>query len=93
MKIPAVYLIAGGAVLAALAYVAMKGAKGTGEAVGRVVPDLAAGVLKGTVEGTGELFGIPKTDPTACELAKAKGRTWDASFACPAGEFLAYLWK
>lgn len=93
-RIGTVYLIAGGAVLAALAYVALSGQAG---AVGRQLAggavDLATGVLSGTVEGIGGAVGIPKTEPTACERAKAEGRTWDASFDCPAGDFLKYLFN
>lgn len=51
--------------------------------------DLAGGV----VEGIGEQFGIPATSMSECERAKAEGRTWDASFACPAGDFLSYVFN
>lgn len=91
--IPMPYLIAGGAVLAALAYVAARGAKQTGQAIGGAAVDLANGVVSGAVVGIGQTVGIPATDQSACERAKAEGRTWDASFACPAGDFLKYLWK
>jgi hypothetical protein len=37
-------------------------------------------------------FGIPETNLSECEKAKTEGRTWDASFACPAGDFIGYLW-
>lgn len=47
----------------------------------------AAGV--GAVEGIGLMVGIPRTDMTKCERAKAEGRWWDASFDCPAGDFLS----
>lgn len=54
----------------------------------------AAGeVAGGVVVGIGELVGIPRTDETECEAAMRQGRTWDASFACPAGTYLKYLWK
>lgn len=91
--IPTVYLIAGGAVAVALLYVITKGARGTGEAVGRGAVDLANGVVHGTVTGIGEAVGIPQTNPSKCERAMAEGRTWDASFDCPAGTFLRYLWS
>lgn len=54
------------------------------EAAPQVVADTAASVII----GTGAVFGIPKTNETECAKALREGRTWDASFACPAGTFL-----
>lgn len=62
---------------------------GVGQTVGRVAGDAAAGV----VVGLGESVGIPATNQDACAAAKAAGNTWDASFACPAGDFLSWWWK
>lgn len=45
------------------------------------------------VQSVGEVIGVPRTNMTECERAKAEGRTLDASFACPAGDFLSYLFK
>lgn len=56
------------------------------------VIEVGAGVLEGAVEGIGETVGVPPTNMTACELAKKEGRTWDASFECPAGDFLGWVW-
>jgi hypothetical protein len=91
MEIRGSVLLAGAAVLGALAYVSIKGGFGTGQGIGNAMVDMASGVVSGTVEGVGSLVGIPKTDMNECERAKAEGRTWDASFACPAGTFLKYL--
>jgi hypothetical protein len=52
-----------------------------------VADDAAAGV----VVGIGQAVGIPATDESECDRARREGRTWDASFACPAGTFLGYL--
>lgn len=116
MKVPTVYLIAGGAVAAALLWAASRGAKGTGQAIGGAVVDMATGILSGIAEpvtvgvgsvldkvsdnAAGQAFqevtswiGVPKTNPTECEKAKAEGRTWDASYACSAGDFLKYVWS
>jgi hypothetical protein len=96
MKLPAIplpYMLAGGAVLAALLYVGAKGVKGAAQGAASAAVDLADGIVTGTVVGVGEAVGIPQTNQTACERAKAEGRTWDASFNCPAGDFLKYLWK
>jgi hypothetical protein len=49
-----------------------------------VLGDIAGGV----VIGAGDVLGIPRTNMTECERALAEGRTWDASFACPAKTFL-----
>lgn len=93
MRIPTLYMIGGGVALAALAYVTMRGAKGTGASLGTAAVDMADGVLGGAVVGIGEKVGIPATNLTACEKAKAEGRTWDASFDCPAKDFLSYLFN
>lgn len=91
MRIDTVYLIAGGVVAAALIYAATrpKGwATDTGVSAGTGAFDLADGFLGGFVTGVPALFGLPRTDMTECEKALAEGRTWDASFACPAGTFI-----
>jgi hypothetical protein len=96
MKLPRIstpYLIAGGAVAVALLWAATKGAKGTGQAIGGAVVDMANGVVSGTVVGIGSAVGIPETNLTECEKAKREGRTWDASFACPATDFLKYVFN
>ena len=87
------YMIAGAAVLAALAFIAIKGAKGTGQAIGSGAVDLVDGVIDGGVTGIGQAVGIPATNMTECERAKAEGRTWDASFACPAVDFVRYVFN
>jgi len=93
MKMPNVYLIAGGAVAAALAYVYLKGARNTGQQLGGAAVDLVDGVVSGAVIGVGQKVGIPATNMNECEKAKAAGDTWGASFACPAGDFLKYVWN
>ena len=81
------------AVLALLAvagvglYVAKKGMAGAAAGAVAAVGDAAVG----TVQGIGQLVGIPLTDETACEKAKREGRTWDASFACPALDWVGYV--
>jgi hypothetical protein len=92
-SIPTPYLIAGAAVAVLLVIVATRGLKGTGQTIGRGAVDLADGVVSGSVTGLGGLLGIPDTNRTECARAKAEGRTWDASFLCPAKDFLTYLWE
>lgn len=93
VKIGTPYLIAGAAVLAALAWTATRGSKGAGQAIGGAVVDMADGIVSGAVVSAGELVGIPATSMTECERAKADGRTWDASFACPAVDFIKYVFN
>lgn len=40
------------------------------------------------VQTVGDAVGVPRTNETECERALREGRTWDASFACPAGKFI-----
>lgn len=52
----------------------------------------AAGqVAGGLVLGVGDALGVPRTSPTQCDLDIAAGRTWAASFSCPAGRFFGHL--
>lgn len=93
MKVPALYLAAGGAVAVALLWACSRGAKNLGNDIGTAAVDLAGGVATGAVVTLGGTLGIPATNMTECEKAKAQGRTWDASFACPAADFIKYAWS
>lgn len=89
-------ILAGGVGLAALAlWWVSRG--GNGQAVGQTVGSAAVSTIvgagTGVVLGVGEAVGIPRTDMTECERAKAEGRTLDASFKCGAGDFLAWMWN
>ena len=88
-----VLIVAVGGIAAVLIVTIFKNAKALGYNVGQGAVDLADGVISGTVTGIGEAVGVPKTNQTECEKAKAEGRTWDASFACPAGDFLRYVFN
>lgn len=83
-------LMLGGAVAAGLvlAWVAIKGARGAAQSAARAAVGLAEGTATGIVVGIGEGVGIPPTDLNQCQADLAYGRTWDASFSCPAGTFL-----
>ncbi len=87
-----IYLALAGAALAIVTIASGK-AKAVGEATASAAVDLATGVISGGVSSIGEAVGVPKTSLSECEKAKAEGRTWDASFACPAGDFLRYVWN
>lgn len=83
-----------GAAVLALAWLSRKGnAQAVGETVGEAAVSSIVGAGTGVVLGAGEAVGIPRTNMTDCERAKAEGRTWDASFACPAGDFLKYVFN
>lgn len=93
MNISPAYVVAGAAVAGALAWVAYKGASGAGAAIGGAAVDMVDGVVSGAVIGAGSMIGIPPTNKTQCEIDRAKGDTWAASFSCPAKDFLNYLWN
>lgn len=94
------YLVGAGAVALAVTWLVVRKAKSgngfaytVGSEVASAAFDMADGVLSGTVEAIGEKVGVPKTNMSECERAKADGRTWDASFACPASDFIKYVWS
>ncbi|KAI3589325.1 hypothetical protein D9X30_4908 [Cupriavidus sp. U2] len=68
-------------------------AAAAGGALGEAAGQAIVGAGTGLVFGIGDAVGVPRTDETECERAKREGRTWDASFACGAGDFLSYLWR
>lgn len=95
MKTAHLYMLAGAVVVAAAVYVGTRPKGWAGELAweaGGTAVDMADGLIGGAVVGIGGLVGIPATNATECEKAKREGRTWDASFACPAGDFFKYLW-
>ncbi len=79
---------AGFAVLAAIIYVAMRGAGGVAQDVSRTAVNVAGGAVTGTVKGVSDTVGIPDTDAAKCQAALAAGDSWNASFYCPAGTFI-----
>ena len=88
------YMLIGVAVaaLALLVLVKKKGAAAAaGNDIGEAVVDLATGVVGGVALGIGDQIGIPRTDMTQCEKDLAAGKTWDASFSCPASTWLGSL--
>lgn len=93
MRVPVPYLIGGGIVAAALLWATSQGARNAGAAIGGVAVDMVDGVFTGAVVGVGSVFGVPVTTMNECERAKAEGRSWDASFACPAKDFLNYVFN
>jgi hypothetical protein len=89
-------ILAGGVGLTALAlwWVSRGGNGGAvGQTVGEAAVSTIVGAGTGVVLGAGEAVGIPRTNQTECERAIAEGRTWDASFACPAGTWIKSLFN
>lgn len=87
-------IMAGGAGL--LGLVAYNAVKGAANAVADGVAKVATAAdtaMAAPVLTAGDALGIPRTNMTKCEKAMAEGRSWDASFACPAGDFLGYMAK
>jgi hypothetical protein len=92
------YMIAGAALAAVLLalWVKKKGgadkvAEDAAAAAAKALINLGGSAASGVVLGIGDAIGVPRTDMTKCEQAKAEGRYLDASFACPAGDFLSYV--
>lgn len=82
--------IAAGAFVVVLGgiWVWRKGLEGAAEAAAKAAANLAKGAATGAVKGVANIAGIPDTNAGECKKAIADGRLWDASFACPAGDFL-----
>ena len=84
-----------GVAVAALALLVLVKKKGAAAAVGAelggAAVELVGGITSGAALTIGDAIGIPRTNQTECEKAIAEGRTWDASFACPAGDFLSSI--
>lgn len=83
------WLMVGAVVLIAGAYVKTKGVVQTGAAIGGAAVDAGVGVIL----GIGDKVGVPRTNEDECAKAIREGRTWDASFACPAGTWIKSLFS
>lgn len=86
------FIIIGGLLAAvAVLYLVKKpgAAAGLAQSAGEAAVGVATGAVAGIGLGLGDAIGIPRTDETECEKAKREGRWWDASFACPAGDFIS----
>lgn len=86
-------IIGAGAALAVLIVINRKPVSVMAQEAGAAVAGAVVDTASGAVLGIGDAIGVPRTEMTECQRAKAEGRTWDASFACPAGDFLSYVFK
>lgn len=91
IPVPPVAMLALGAGAAILAWGAWRTSKNGGtlaQNIGTGAVEAVADTGAGVVLGVGDVLGIPRTNETECERAIREGRTWDASFACPAWKFI-----
>lgn len=88
-----VHLLALAAIAGAVLYAIKGNAFAVGSGVAGAAVQVVEGAIVGGVESIGGVFGIPTTDETECEKAIREGRTWDASFACPAGRFIKSIFE
>lgn len=79
----------GVAVLALLGVAWYATRPGQAAAIGSAAVGAAAEVGSGVVLGVGDVVGVPRTDADQCTRDIAAGRTWDASFSCPASRFIS----
>lgn len=66
-----------------------RGISGVAEDVASGAVNVVSGAATGAVKGVANIAGIPDTDADKCKAAIAAGKLWEASFVCPAGDFLA----
>jgi len=79
---------------AAVAYFVLRGGiRGVAADVGAAPFELTNGLFSGIATGAGGLVGVPATNATQCDRDLAAGRTWDASFSCPAKRWLGSLFE
>lgn len=73
------------------------GGGGVVQEVAATVASAAAGAVgdaaSGAVLGVGDALGVPRTNEADCAKALREGRMWDASFACPAADFIKGAWR
>lgn len=80
-------------VLAAGLVIWQRGVAQTAQDIGQGAVSAVDGALGGVLMGAANALGVPVTSKTQCQLDMEAGRTWDASFSCPAGTWLKYLVK
>lgn len=88
-------MLYGAAAIAGIGVVVYMARKVQLPSVGSVAGNLAGGAVEavngafvGSVKGIGSVFGVPDTSMSQCQKDIAAGRTWDASFSCPASDFV-----
>lgn len=79
--------------VAAVFVIWQRGAAQTAQDIGLGAVSAVDGAVGGVLMGAANVLGVPVTSKTQCQLDMEAGRTWDASFSCPAGTWLKYLVK
>lgn len=79
--------------VAAVLVVWQRGAGQTAQDLGGAAVSAVDGAVGGVLMGVANVIGVPVTNKTQCQLDMEAGKTWDASFSCPAGTWLKYLVK
>lgn len=89
MKISNTLYLYGGAAAAGLALIWWATRAGNAAKLAQGTVRVAGEVATGAVKGVGQIVGIPDTDKTQCQRDLDAGNYWDASFSCPAGDFVS----
>jgi hypothetical protein len=90
-SLPSPAVLAAALAVAGVAYVWVKKQPGQSlaAAAGAAAVEAATDAAAGAVVGVGDVFGIPATSKTQCDIDLANGDTWAASFSCPASRWFS----
>lgn len=89
MKISNTLYVYGGAAAVGLALIWWATRAGNAAKLAQGTVRVAGEAATGVVKGAAEMVGIPDTNMTQCQRDLAAGNLWDASFSCPASDYLA----
>lgn len=67
--------------------------KDVAQSVARAGVGVVTGAASGVVVGIGEALGLPETNKPQCQRDMANGDKWAASFSCPAGDYLKFIFN
>lgn len=81
-----------GAIAIGAAVIYLRGVRGFAGDLTRGAISAASGAAEGAIHGASDLIGLPVPEVDKCQQAKAEGNKWDASFYCPATDFLRFVW-
>lgn len=89
MKISNTLYLYGGAAAMGLGLIWWATRAGNAAKLAQGTVRVAGEVATGAVKGVGQILGVPDTDKTQCQRDLEAGNYWDASFSCPAGDYVA----
>jgi len=58
---------------------------------GSAIVNAAGGAATGVITSIGEKVGVPQTNMSKCQQDLIAGDSWNASFDCPAADYLRYV--